>query len=175
MPDTATLLSIFSLPPDERRAVYEQAQANAMEAAHQAAIAHKERNKPDPREQDYLAYRSMGYVCALVVRTMRPCPASIECTRDGAGARFWLSNSKARIQPESDGEFLLVAIPKWLAQRVGLTGTTPELSSEREWTPEQRETWEALKHARNRINTKIYFANRRAPRRQSNFTRNDVA
>src|ERR1700738_456184 len=110
---TATLPSVFALAPDERRAIYDDAAERAMDAAHEAAVASKARNKPDPRANDYLEYRARGLVCVLVVKHQDK-PASFDCSRDGAPfPHVYLPFSRSVMQPESTEDFLLVCVPKW--------------------------------------------------------------
>lgn len=159
---TATLPHIHALPPADRRVAYDMAMQRVMDAVHEASAAHKAR-RPDPRSiHHYRIWRTMGLVCVLVVKH-QPKPASIECSHDGGTyPRIYLPTSKSIIQPETTGEFALICLPKWLAQKAGLMGVTPELCADQPWTDEQRETWSALQRLRLSINTKIYSANKRS-------------
>jgi hypothetical protein len=160
---TATRTRIFDLPPDERREAYDDAMERVMDAARESAAEYKAR-KPDPRSiHDYRGYHTMRMVCVLVVKSSRAYPNSVQCTRDGTGAPFYIPNSKKIAQPESTDDFLLCVIPKWLADvdHLALQGVTPELCAERPWTDAQRDVWERLTRARSIINTNIYFAKKR--------------
>lgn len=160
---TAHRTRIFDLPPEERREAYDDAMARVTEAQREASRDFKAR-KVDPRSlHDYRGYNTMRMDCVLVVRTSRPFPNSVQCTRNGAGPAFYIPNSKKIAQPESTDDFLLCVIPKWLADKahLNLQGVTPELCAERPWTDAQRELWGRLKQLRSTINTNIYFAKRR--------------
>jgi hypothetical protein len=159
MPSTTTLPRIFDLPPDERRDAHDDAMARATEAQREAAREHKAR-KPDPRSiHDYRGYNTMRMVCVLVARHA-PKPASFDCSRDGSRyPRIYLPFSKCIEQPESTDDFLLVCVPKWLAEKVELMGVTPLLVGD--FTDSQRETWNRLRDLRVGINSKIYFAKKR--------------
>lgn len=160
---TATLPRIQDLSPADRKSAYELAAKRAMDAAHEMAVAHNAR-KVDPRSiLDYRVWKTMGMVCVLVVKH-RDRTASTEVSRDGNYApHVYLPTSKQIAQPESTKEFLLICIPKWLAERSELMGVTPDLCDVRPWTDAQRQTWSTLRNARLRINSKIYTANRRSP------------
>jgi hypothetical protein len=167
---TATLPHVFSLPPDERRAEYDAALDRAMDAAHEAAVDHKAR-KADPRSAlDYRAWRTMRLVCVLVVKHADK-PSSIEASLDGISRpRIYIPNSKLIAMPESTDEFALMLLPKWLCEKSGLMGVTPDLVGE--WTDDQRKLWDSLRRTRLSINTKIHYANRRA---SSNISRSNAA
>ena len=158
---TTTRPSILSLPTAERRAEYDDAMARVKVAASEVARQHKAR-KPDPRSlHDYRGFHAMGMVCVLVVKH-RDKPASAECSRDGSYyPHLYLPTSKSIVQPESTEDFLLVCVPKWLAQKAEIVGVTLPLSHARPWTDEQRETWRRLTRLRSTINTNIHFAKKR--------------
>jgi hypothetical protein len=178
------LPSVFSLPPAERRQAYDAAHERAMEAAHEAAVASKARNKPDPHAGDYLAWRTMGMVCVLVVKH-RDKPASFECSRDGGPYRhLYLPFSQLVPLPESDGEFLLALLPRPWVNRIEkkdfagaqplreLFGVTLPLSAAQPWTDEQCATWERLGNRRLSINSRIQSAKARSI---SNISRTNAA
>jgi hypothetical protein len=169
---TDTLPHIFSLSPEERRKVYDEAAERAMEAVREMAAEHKAR-KIDPRSiHDYRAWHTMRMVCILVVKH-RDKAASVEVLRDGgAFPHIYLPTSKMIRQPECTEDFVLAVIPKWLAQKAELQGVAPELCAERPWTDEQRAAWKSLSVARLNINTKIYFAKKRP---HSLISRGDAA
>ena len=114
----------------------------------------------------------MKMVCVLLVKHQDK-TASIECSKDGStGARIYIPNKQHIILPESAGEFALMLVPKWLAQKTGLMGISADLTADRAWTSADVDQWRALGRLRLSINTKIYFANRRAP---SNISRSNAA
>src|SRR6266536_1883139 len=106
------------------------------EALSEAAVDHRSR-KADPRSVlDYRAWRTMGLVCVLVVKHQDK-PSSIECSLDGdSRPRLYIPNSKRIALPESTDDFALTLLPKWLCEKSGLMGVTPDLVGE--WTDEQR-------------------------------------
>jgi hypothetical protein len=162
---------IHELPDDERRAAYDAAFERAMDAARTASAAHKAR-KPDPRSiSDYRAWRTMKMVCVLLVKHQDRA-ASIECSTDGSSARIYIPTKQHILLPESVAEFALMLLPKWLAENRKLMGVTAELSPDRTWTSADIEQWRELSRQRMSINTKIHYANRRAP---SNISRSNAA
>lgn len=154
---------------EENRARGDAAEARLRETVREIAAAAKA-TKPDPRGVlTYRTYQTMGLVCVLVVRH-RDGQASFHCSKSGNDLRFNLAFSKCIREPESTDDFLLICIPKWIAQDRGLMGVTPPLDGE--WTDEQRAIWGRLTRARGTINTRIHYANRL---RASNFRRSEVA
>jgi hypothetical protein len=163
---------IHELTHAERRVAYDDALERAKAAAHKASTAHKART-PDPRSSsDYRAWKTMKMVCVLLVKHQDKA-ASIECSKDGASRpRIFIPNKKHILLPESDGEFVLMLLPKWLAQKAELMGVTAGLSPDRTWTSAEVDQWRSLSSLRLSVNTKIHSANRRTP---SNISRSNAA
>jgi hypothetical protein len=163
---------VFTLSAAERAAEYATALDRIMDAQREESAAHRAR-EPDRRSiHDYRAYLTTGLVCALVVKHGNK-PASFECSRDGGTyARFYLPLSRIVAQPETTDDFLLVCLPKWLAQKAELVGVTLPLSSARPWTDQQRAGWDRLARLRSIINTKICLSKKRPA---SVLSRRDVA
>jgi hypothetical protein len=155
---TTTLPRIQDLPAAERQAHYDAAQER-VRAASREIVAEAKARKPDPRGAfDYRVWHDSNMAAALVVRHPGR-TTSLEISADGGRPRAFLNPAKARIQPESDGDFLLIVLSRSLArwvrerQRVNLMGVTPELVGD--YSDAQRETWARLKRTCATINARI--------------------
>lgn len=180
---SAALRRIYELPPAERQAAFDAAAQRAMDAAHEASVAHKAR-KPDPYANEYLYWKKERLACVLVVRHCDK-PASYEISRDGGGYHhLYLPFSRTRKLSESNDDFLMALIPRrWVemiekrefesGQRLReLFGITLPLSAARPWTEAQCETWKQLSNRRMSINSRIASAR---PRSVSNISRTNAA
>lgn len=150
-----------TLTRPERSAAYNAA-VDRVAAVSREMVAEVKARKPDPRSiHDYRSYLTMGLVCVLVVKH-RDREASIECSINGnSSVHIFLPTKLCIVQPDGVGEFLLICVPKWLAQRAGLAGVTRDLTDARAWTKTDLEAWETLRKIRLGVNSKIYNANRR--------------
>jgi hypothetical protein len=162
---------LMKLPPAERQAAVERALEGVREEVKRLS-AQKKLAKPDPRSvYDYLIYRKMRLICALVVKHSDRA-ATIELSRDGsAGRHAFINPRKLHIQPESTDRFLLILLPRPLAtwvkdkQEVNLFATPPDLDAAGSWTDDDLKSWGRLRRWSDIINTRIDIAKLRAKRR----------
>lgn len=148
----------------ERQVMLDDAQQAVRDASAEMIKAHKAR-KPDQREGDYRAWKAIGAFCVpLVQHSTRA--TTIEVSTDGGNGRHaFLNPLKLSIQPESDGDLLLVVIERkyaaWVRDkpRVNLFGVPPDLVGE--WSEEQRKKWSELRETAWRVNSRIDNANYR--------------
>lgn len=173
---------IFSLSPEERRKVYDEAEERVWAEVRRLGEEHRTAKAatPDPHSNHYLTWKGQRKFCVLVVRH-RPGPKSFAVTRDGSGyPNIFLPFSRTDELPESDGDFLLAvfALPfvEWMETKDGgkdytaaqryreLFGVTLPLSADRAWTDEQIATWKRLDKLRDSINWRIRTA-RTSPRK----------
>lgn len=153
--------TIFDLSPEDRAAEYEAARECVRETSREMVQGVMAR-KPDPRSAyDYRVWHDSGYVAVLVAQHVGR-TTSLEVSPNGGRKRAFLTSDprKVMIQPESDNDFLLIALPRSLAkwvlerQRVNLLGVTPDLIVG-DYTDEQRETWARLRKTCETINIRI--------------------
>jgi hypothetical protein len=137
-------------------------------------VAATRRQSDDPRSRlTYQSYRSARMFCTLVVKLSEP-PSDargLKCSMNGDPTRwFTLPLHRIIIQPESQGRFVLVVVPKWLAKPFDpkriteLAGVLPDLCDSIEWTDQQKTDWNRLRRKAGVINTRIRSG---GPRRSS--------
>jgi hypothetical protein len=126
---------------------------------------HVTRRQPDDLRSriTYQSYRTARMFCTLVVKLAEPPGArSLKCSMNGDPSKFfYLPLSRIIIQPESQGSFVLVVVPKWLAKPFDpkriteLAGVLPDLCDSIEWTDQQKTDWNRLRRKAGVINTRI--------------------
>lgn len=133
--------------------------------------------RDDPRSDfDYRSYKSMGYVCTLVIRQPDPRddPKTVRVGRSLTSEPQYLGPRNAILQPESEGRFVLALVPGWMVRPINqsqLSCRLPAFSScpmpldesDESFTDEERELWERLRRICSSINSRIRNANRRQP------------
>jgi hypothetical protein len=123
------------------------------------------RRPDDPRSRiTYQSYRTARMFCTLVVKLAEPPidARGLKCSMNGDPIRwFTLPLHRIIIQPESQGSFVLVVVPKWLAKPFDpkriteLAGVLPDLCDSIEWTEDQKTDWNRLRRKASVINTRI--------------------
>jgi hypothetical protein len=146
-----------------RRAIGAPSQA---QASHDRLVELCRRNKSPPRRDadprtdfDYRSYKSMGYVCTLVVRQpdARHKPATVRVGRTLGSDPQFLGPRNSIVLPECEGTpFVLAVIPKWLLN-VALFSTCPFALDEDDasWSDDDRATWDRLRSLCMSVNTRI--------------------
>lgn len=129
----------------------------------------KPKKKADPRTDfDYRSYRSMGFVCTLVVKQpdRREDPLSVRVGRSLTSDPQFLGPNNSIVQPESEGRFILAVMPDWLIKRAELsTYPLPLDESDPEFTDDERATWDRLRLVCQSINSRIRSGGRRSVER----------
>lgn len=129
----------------------------------------KPARKADPRTDfDYRSYRSMEYVCTLLVKQpdFREDPKSIRVGSSLTSDPQFLGPNNSIVQPESEGRFVLAVMPDWLIKRAGLsTYPLPLDETDPDFTDEERATWARLRLVCQSINSRIRTAGRRMTER----------
>lgn len=154
-----------------RRAIGAPTQLDADYARLKALCGRKKpalRRDEDPRTDfDYRSYRSMGYVCTLVVRQpdTRCNPATVRVGKTLKSEPQFLGPRNSIVLPECDGTpFVLALMPKWLLDRA-MFPTCPFALDEDDasWSADDRATWERLRHLCMSVNTRIRRGGNRQP------------
>jgi hypothetical protein len=146
-----------------RRAIGAPSQAHA---DHARLVALCSRKKPAPRRDadprtdfDYRSYRSMGYVCTLVVRQPdgRYNPSTVRVGRSLTSDPQFLGPRNSIALPESEGTpFVLALMPKWLLDRAMFpTCPFPLDDEDASWSADDRATWDRLRNVCMSVNTRI--------------------
>jgi len=161
------------ITPQGRRAIGAPSESEADRLRLIALCGGRKRLEPsveqDPRTDfDYRSYRSMGWVCTLVVRQpdSRERPLTLRVGRDIDSEPQFLGSRNSIVQPESEGTpFVLTLVPAWMTKPMRRDGIlTPPIFStypfaldehDARFSAEDRETWERLRRACYAINTRI--------------------
>jgi hypothetical protein len=121
--------------------------------------------RDDPRTDfDYRSYRSIGYVCVLVVKQAdhRENPTTLRVGRTLSSEPQFLGPKNSILLPESEGRFSLALMPAWLVKRAGLSTYPLHLDEDDPaWTEQERETWSRLRQVCYSVNSRIRNSNRR--------------
>ncbi|MCK1541416.1 hypothetical protein IVB12_05345 [Bradyrhizobium sp. 179] len=155
-----------------RRAIGAPSQAEADRARLVALCGRRKPLQPrrdeDPRTDfDYRSYRSMDYVCTLVVRQPdgRANPSTVRIGKSLSSDPQFLGPRNAIILPECQGTpFVLALMPKWLLDRA-LFPTCPFPLDEEDaaWSAEDRAIWDRLRNVCMSVNTRIRRGGNRRP------------
>jgi hypothetical protein len=125
--------------------------------------------RDDPRTDfDYRSYRSMDYVCTLVVKQpdARENPTSIRVGRSLSSEPQFLGPRNSIILSESEGRFVLAVMPAWLVRKCLLpTYPMPLDDEDPAYTAEERVTWNRLRQVCHSVNARIRNAGRRQTER----------
>jgi hypothetical protein len=125
--------------------------------------------RDDPRTDfDYRSYRSMDYVCTLLVKQpdARENPTSIRVGRSLNSDPQFLGPRNSIILPESEGRFVLALMPSWLLRRALLpTYPYPLDDEDPAFTAEERVAWNRLRQVCHSVNARIRAAGRRQSER----------
>jgi hypothetical protein len=155
-----------------RRAIGVPSQAQSDHARLVALCTRRKRLQPrrdaDPRTDfDYRSYRSMGYVCTLVVRQpdSRSNPSTIRVGRSLTSDPQFLGPRNSIVLPECEGtRFVLAVMPKWLLDRAMLpTCPFPLDDEDASWSADDRATWDRLRNVCMSVNIRIRRGGKQQP------------
>jgi hypothetical protein len=154
-----------------RRAIGAPSHADADRARLVALCGRKPlqpRRNEDPRTDfDYRSYRSMGYVCTLVVRQPdgRASQPTVRVGKALGSDPQFLGPRNAIILPECEGTpFVLALMPKWLLDRAGFpTCPFPLDDEDASWSADDRAVWDRLRQVCMSVNIRIRRGGNRQP------------
>ena len=132
----------------------------------------------DPRTDfDYRSYKSMGWICTLVVRQPDPRlgPRTVRVGRSLTSTPQFLGARNSVIQPESDDRFVLTLVPSWMTRPIkrGADVDPPIFSpypfpldeTDPAFTDDERAAWDRLRQVCMSVNSRIRNAGRREPQK----------
>lgn len=132
----------------------------------------KRRRKPLPRpaddprtDFDYRSYRSLGYVCVLLVKQQddRYQPSTVRVGVTLTSDPQFLGPKNSIVLPESEGRFVLALMPQWLIMKAMLSSYPLALSEDEDWSDEERALYDRLRNVCISINVRIRRGGSRSP------------
>ncbi|MET4197247.1 hypothetical protein ABIB96_001235 [Bradyrhizobium sp. LA3.X] len=133
----------------------------------------RRRRKPLPRpaddprtDFDYRSYRSLNYVCVLLVKQQddRYAPSTIRVGRTLTSDPQFLGPKNSIILPESEGRFVLALMPHWLISKAMLPSYPLALDdTDSAWSDDERALYDRLRNVCISVNTRIRRGGSRQP------------